>query len=104
MGAVIEQLTDVAGPAIVAVDFAQFSDDETVAKVLARSMAGHSVYLADPVAAMSVTPAGLGMADLAGGYAAELRRRNIEPVMVVGFCSAAALSLLLVAELRRLGQ
>jgi hypothetical protein len=96
----VERLADGPGPQIVVIDFAQFSDEKTLADTLAADPGGHRLYLADPVTATS----GSRLATLADAYAEELDRQGIRPAKLVGNCSAAALALLVAERLYTAGQ
>ena len=97
----VERLADGPGPQVIVIDFAQFSEENTLADTLAAHSYGHRLYLADPVAAAS--PEGR-LGALADAYAEEFDRLGLRPALLIGNCSAAVLALLVAERLREAGR
>ncbi|MGW4694784.1 amino acid adenylation domain-containing protein [Kitasatospora cineracea] len=81
-------------------DFNEFSARSTLAQVVAELAPGHGVYRIDAAAAHAVLPDG-DVPELATACAAELAALGVVPDIVLGYCSAASLSLYLSRALSR---
>lgn len=97
-GLTVERLAAGERDPLVVVDFLQLGSSQPLAEVLGAHNQGHPVYRIDPVtdlAAAGGTYRSLG--SLADGYARACADEGLAglPMAVVGFCSAAALSLLI---------
>ncbi|WP_345044039.1 amino acid adenylation domain-containing protein [Streptomyces sannanensis] len=81
-------------------DFNEFSARTTLAQVVAELVPGHGVYRIDAAAAHAVLPSS-DVPELATACAAELAALGVKPEVVLGYCSAASLSLHLARALSR---
>jgi len=99
----VEQLTAGAKDPIVVVDFLQLSAAPQLAEVLASRSDGHPVYRIDPVTDLAGDDGYHALDGLAAGYADACVGTGLSDreLMVTGYCSAAALSLLLAARLAK---
>lgn len=91
-----------AGPILVA-DFQAFSSAPRLSHLVGDRAAGRPVYQVDPLGALSQDRPYISLADLAA-EAADLFARSQPadgPAFVIGYCSAAALSLRIAALLAR---
>jgi hypothetical protein len=77
------------------VDFTPFSASQRIAEILSRHRRTHAIYQVDPVTDLAITPAYRPIEELAAGYASLFGdgARPSRPALVIGYCSAAALSL-----------
>lgn len=97
----IERLTAGAGRPIVVVDFLQLSSARQLAEVLSARSNGHPVYRIDPVTDLARDGRYRPLDSLADGYADACLRAGVvrRELTVAGYCSAAALALLIAARL-----
>ncbi|WP_153812210.1 amino acid adenylation domain-containing protein [Streptomyces sp. SUK 48] len=93
----IAALRDSAVQPVVVVDFNEFTSKTTLADVAAAITAERGLYRIDAVTA-PVTDT-VGIVELAQACAQELRRQGVYPETLIGYCSAATLSMHLAAEL-----
>ncbi|MFJ6780854.1 hypothetical protein [Streptomyces yangpuensis] len=89
-------------PAVV-VDFIKFSGDPTAGDLVAASLPNHRVLRADPVADLSASSGWTPLSALAAEYATLLSGLDDRPSMLVGYCSAAPLALLIAEQLTKQG-
>lgn len=100
---ILEQITaGGTGPVLVA-DFLAFSSAPRLSDLISSRIQGRPVYQLDPLGALSGDRAYVSLADLAAQAAQEFGRPQPAdgPVTVIGYCSAAALSLHLATLLAR---
>jgi hypothetical protein len=95
------QLTSGAGDAVLFVDFAQFSSGRLLSEELSECCGDRAAYRIDPVTDLAGDQAYWPFGALADGYveACLALGLNGRRVSVVGYCSAAALSLGVAARL-----
>lgn len=93
----IAALHDSAVQPVVVVDFNEFTAKTTLADVASAITAERGLYRIDAVTAPVTGTAGIE--ELAQACAQELRRQGVYPETVIGYCSAATLSMHLAAEL-----
>ena len=99
----VEQLTAGAGDPVVVVDFLQLSASRQLAEVLAARSNGHPIYRIDPVTDLAGDERYRALDRMATGYAEACVGKGLidRELTVTGYCSAAALSLLLAARLAK---
>lgn len=100
----VEQLTAGTGNPIVVVDFLQLTSARPLAEVLSARGGGRPIYRIDPVTDLAHDDRYRPLESLADGYAGACMRNGLVrgELTVAGYCSAAALALLLAARLARL--
>jgi hypothetical protein len=99
----VATLVDRPGPSVLVVDFAQFSGEETVAEKLHRVLDGYALHRIDAVTAAGSDLVTTPLHVLAQRCGAEIRGKGIAPHVIVGYCSASTLSLLIARDLERHG-
>lgn len=100
-GMILRQLANgAAGPVLVA-DFQAFSSAPRLSHLISGRTEGRPVYQVDPLGALSGDRPYISLADLADESAGSFARSRPAdgPVFVIGYCSAAALSVRIAALL-----
>jgi hypothetical protein len=92
---ILRRLT--AGPArpVLVADFQAFSSAPRLSHLITSRAEGRPVYQVDPLDALSQDRPYISLADLAAETAGSFARSQLadDPVVVIGYCSAAALSM-----------
>lgn len=98
-----DRLSGDSGTPIVSVDFQQFTVGDSVGAILSRASSDHQVFRVDPVADLAAGAEPIpALPEMARAYTASLLENSLGPqAIVVGYCSATALSLQLAESLRR---
>jgi hypothetical protein len=94
---IVEHLVEGGPSSVVVVDFADFSTHGTLAELISRDVADHTVLRIDAVTSCGIGLREMRIDELARACAAELRNEN--PALVIGYCSAASLALRIAAAL-----
>lgn len=87
---------------VLLVDFLMFSDKPTLATLLQQGAGPRGLYQIDGVRAFAAAGPRPSLTELSAVCAAALERLPVEPVVVVGYCSAAVLALSIWERLRGL--
>jgi hypothetical protein len=97
----LDQLTGGTEDPVLVVDFVQFSSARLLSEELSTHSNGHPVYRIDPVTDLARDQTYRPLDVLAEGYVAECIQQGLarRRLAVVGYCSAAALSLCIAARL-----
>lgn len=98
----LELLTDAGGgPVIVVVDFVPFSAARRLGPLLRTHRTHQQVYQVDPVADLAAADSYVPLRDLSSAYSRALTARGIadQPLVIIGYCSAAALALQICTDL-----
>jgi len=96
----VDQLSDRSGDPVLVVDFVKFSGDRTLGDLVRQALPGRRVLRADPVADLSGVAGLVTVRELAVGYA-DLMDRCDRPALLIGYCSAAPLTMELAASWAR---
>ena len=98
----VDRLSGGGGTPLVSVDFQQFTVGHSAGEIFSRGSNDHPVFRVDPVTDLATAAESIPtLPEIAGAYAAALQEYSLGPqVTVVGYCSAAALSLQLAESLR----
>lgn len=91
-GAIVTTLSVAQRSPVLLVDFRMFSDEPTLATLLRRA-GPRGLYQIDGVKAFAAVGQQPSLTELAQACAAALERLPAEPVVIVGYCSAAVLAL-----------
>src|SRR5215471_3826984 len=99
----VDRLYGGGGTPLVSVDFQQFTVGDSAGEIFSRASSDHQVFRVDPVADLATAAGSIPtLPETAEAYAASLQEYSLGPqVTVVGYCSAAALSLQLAESLRQ---
>lgn len=103
----LELLTEGAGgPAIVVVDFIPFSSATRLGPLLCTRHTDQQIYQIDPVADLTPVDSYIPLRDLSSAYSRALAAMGAadQPLVIVGYCSAAALSLQICVDLAPRGE
>lgn len=98
----LELLTDAGrGPVIVVVDFVPFSSARRLGPLLCTRRAHRQIYQVDPVADLAAADSYVPLRDLSAAYSRALTAAGVadQPLVIIGYCSAAALALQICTDL-----
>lgn len=98
----LELLTDAGGEsAIVVVDFVPFSSARRLGPLLCTHRTHQKIYQVDPVADLAAADSYVPLCDLSSAYSSALIAAGIadQPLVIIGYCSAAALALQICTDL-----
>jgi hypothetical protein len=96
----VESVAGGDGPALIVVDFLQFTAGRRPSTVLAARNHGHAVYRVDPISDLTGVVGFHDLPELADGYSRAFPMSLEGPVTVIGYCSAAALAVRIAEKLR----
>jgi hypothetical protein len=97
----VDRLSDGSGDPVLVVDFVKFSGDRTLGDLVSQALPGRPVLRADAVADLSGVAGLVTVPELAAGYV-DLLAGQDQPALLIGYCSAAPLTMALAASWARL--
>jgi surfactin synthase thioesterase subunit len=100
----LERLTEGdEEPVILIVDFVPLSSAQRLGPLLCAHSTGREIYQIDPVTDLTASSSYVPLPDLAAVYSQAVLAQGItdHPTVVIGYCSAAALALLITDDLAR---
>lgn len=102
-GLILTRLAAGAAKPVLVADFQAFSSAPRLSRLISDQVEGRPVYQVDPLGALSRDRPYISLADLAAEAAGSFARSQPPdgPAFVVGYCSAAALSVRIAALLAR---